>query len=313
MLALGAYVTTTWRPLVIASAALASLSVFVIWLFVPASPRWLMLNGRTEEAHKVMLGVARANGVTPPANFTLVAVRKKTASLPDNCCSLFRHWRSALWTVMLCLTWAVHTLTYYGLTAAAASMGQNRFISFALSGLVEIPPMIVISWLLDKLGRRYTLSGMMLAGGICCVLILLLPGSYIDDQGGRLTLSLIGKLCIATTFTVTYIFTGEVFPTSVRNTGFGIVNFCGRMAGIAYPFVALLNMVRKDLHFFVFGALITLSALLDLLLPETVGKPLPKTVGEMIGEDVEMYQALQLDELEGDCDSDRNAMKRNQD
>ncbi|XP_037072005.1 solute carrier family 22 member 15-like [Pollicipes pollicipes] len=152
----------------------------------------------------------------------------------------------------------------------------------------------------------------MLAGGISCVLIMLLPGSYIDDQGGRLTLSLIGKLCIATTFTVIYIFTGEIFPTSVRNTGFGIVNFCGRTAGIAYPFVALLNMVRKDLHFFVFGVLITSSALLDLLLPETVGRPLPKTVGEMVGEEVEMYQALQLDELEDDYGSDRHAMKPNQ-
>ena len=45
---------------------------------------------------------------------------------------------------------AVHTLSYYGLTAAAASMGSGRFSSFALSGLVELPPLLVITWILER-------------------------------------------------------------------------------------------------------------------------------------------------------------------
>ncbi|XP_037073382.1 solute carrier family 22 member 15-like [Pollicipes pollicipes] len=312
MLALSAYVIPQWRLLVLTSAALGSTSVLVLWLFVPASPRWLLLKGRTQEAQNIMLGVARANGVTPPVSFTLVATRKETTSSPDNCCSLFRHWRAALWTVVLCFSWAVHTLTYYGLTAAAATMGENRFISFALSGLVEIPSTIALAWMLDKLGRRYSISGMMLAGGISCVLIMLLPDSYIDDEGGRLTLSLIGKLCIAATFNAIYIFTGEIFPTSIRSTAFGIINVCGRTAGIVYPFAALLDTVKRDLHFFIFGVLIITSALLSLLLPETVGKPLPKTVEEMVGKDVEIHEALQFDKLLGDYGSNSDTVKANQ-
>ena len=51
--------------------------------------------------------------------------------------------------------------------------------------------------------------------------------------------------------------------------------------------------------------LITSSALFDLLLPETVGKTLPKNIDEMLGEDIEMYTPLKLgDSSDSDVDLD---------
>lgn len=304
-LALSAYIITDWRWLLGFAALVAALSVLLIGVIAPPSARWLLQRGRTQEAQRVLLGLARSNGLPPPSDFSLLAAKQEKGQTSDNCCSLFRRGRAALWTLVLCFNWAVHTLTYYGLTAAAAGMGKGRFSSFAFSGMVELPPVLFITWILERLGRRYTLSGSMAIGGIACVLIYLLPAAYIDDHGGRLTLSLIGKLCISTTFTVTYIFTGEIFPTSIRSTGLGLVNVCGRLAGVVYPFAALLNGVSKDSHFLLFGVLITSSALFNLVLPETVGKTLPKNVDEMLGttgSDMEMYSPLKLEDEEWDSD-----------
>ncbi|XP_043198701.1 solute carrier family 22 member 15-like [Amphibalanus amphitrite] len=303
-LSLAAYLITSWRWLLVFSAVVAALSVLVIGVVAPQSARWLLQKGRTRQAEEVLLGMARSNGLTPPSDFSLVASKQEGGSTSDHCCSLFTRGRAALWTVVLCFNWAVHTLSYYGLTAAAAGMGSGRFSSFAFSGLVELPPVLVVTWVLERLGRRYTLSGTMAIGGVACLLIYVLPAVYIDDHGGRLTLSLIGKLCISTTFTVTYIFSGEIFPTSLRNTGLGIVNICARLAGVMYPFVALLNTVSKDSHFLLFGVLITSSALFDLLLPETLGKTLPKDVDEMLGNDIEMYAPLKLEESDSDVELD---------
>ena len=51
--------------------------------------------------------------------------------------------------------------------------------------------------------------------------------------------------------------------------------------------------------------LITSSALFNLLLPETVGKTLPKTIDEMLGDDVEMYTPLKLGDIsDSDVDLD---------
>ena len=36
----------------------------------------------------------------------------------------------------------------------------------------------------------------MAIGGVACLLIYVLPAAYIDDHGGRLTLSLIGQSCV---------------------------------------------------------------------------------------------------------------------
>ena len=53
--------------------------------------------------------------------------------------------------------------------------------------------------------------------------------------------------------------------------------------------------------------LIISSALLDLLLPETVGKTLPKDIDEMLGNDIDsdMYSPLKLDESDSDVELDK--------
>ena len=38
------------------------------------------------------------------------------------------------------------------------------------------------------------------------------------------SLALLGKLCLASSFAVVYIHSGEIFPTTVRNSGMGLVS-----------------------------------------------------------------------------------------
>jgi len=102
---------------------------------------------------------------------------------------------------------------------------------------------------------------------------------------------------------VVFIHSGEIFPTSVRNTGYGLVNVFARLGGVAYPFMVMLDGVLPDLHFVVFGALAAVSGLLNLSLPETLGKPLPETVAALAAgadsSDTPLYSPLATEEERG--------------
>ncbi|PAA82487.1 hypothetical protein BOX15_Mlig006763g1 [Macrostomum lignano] len=65
-----AYLLQDWRRIQLVSCAFC-ISYPFIYLFVPESPRWLVLRGRTEDAKKVFSQLARWNGVqwTPDENF----------------------------------------------------------------------------------------------------------------------------------------------------------------------------------------------------------------------------------------------------
>ena len=51
-------------------------------------------------------------------------------------------------------------------------------------------------------------------------------------------LSMIGKFGISAAFAIIYVFSAELFPTMVRNSGMGSSSVCARVGGIASPYIA---------------------------------------------------------------------------
>lgn len=62
-----------------------------------------------------------------------------------------------------------------------------------------------------------------------------------------------------------------------RNVGLGLLSVFNRVGGVLAPQIVALSSVSHDLHFVLFGVLGAIAAGLTLLLPETLGKPLPET------------------------------------
>ncbi|XP_043244150.1 organic cation transporter protein-like [Amphibalanus amphitrite] len=308
-LSMSAALVHSWRHLYLLMMVLGC-CYCTLYFYIPESPRWLLLKGRPEAALRILQRTARGNGVPLPAGTTLRAPAGRPAAgagpPAEGVTSLFKYRKVAVWTLIMMFSWFVNNLCYYGLTAAAATMGSDRFSSVALSGLIELPAYVIVALVLNRFGRRMPLCAFMLLGGVCCLSIVGLPRR--DEMSHvRMMLGLIGKLCVSASFSVIFIHSGEIFPTSIRNTGYGLVNVFARLGGICYPFMALLNDIYPDLHFVVFGGLAAGSGLLNLSLPETLGRPLPETVEELAGTDrsTEMYSPLRhVEDDEGGSDSE---------
>jgi MFS family permease len=285
ILSLMAYQVQHWRHLTLLISIIGLPFISYHWL-IPESPRWLVSQNRLHEAVKILEDIAKGNGTvlsekvrleldSPKKKDAVTDVKGNTEVLGD----LMNHRQLCITTVIQLYSWFVNSAAYYGLTLAAGSAGGGLFTATALSGAVEIPAYILTNFLLDYYGRRAVLCVYMIGGGVSCLAIQLLASTAPSIVA---SCALLGKLCLAASFAVIYIHSGEIFPTTIRNSAMGLVSVAARVGGIMAPFIVLLGDYHPNLQFTVFGILSLSSGIINLQLPETMGKRLPDSVKEMI-------------------------------
>ena len=57
----------------------------------------------------------------------------------------------------------------------------------------------------------------------------------VADSHVELALSMLGKFGITASLAVLVLYSNEVFPTTLRNTGFGVAVTAGRLGGVLAP------------------------------------------------------------------------------
>ncbi|KAM9290545.1 solute carrier family 22 member 15-like, partial [Gastrophryne carolinensis] len=292
--ALIGYYVRGWRLLAVL-VNVQGLAVLLLSLCVPESPRWLCAQGRLEEARHSLLLLARRNR-RRPAPFSLIG-RPKSPAQESNPLALCRHAELRRRTLVMMWVWFVCSLVYYGLTLGAGLLGGGVYLSLALSGLIELPAYPLCMYLLNckRIGRRRSLCIFLCCGGVACLLTLCLPS---NTGGGAVAqaLALLGKLCISAAFNIVYIYTSELYPTTVRSRGMGVCSMASRVGGIIAPFVPALGGYAP---FLALGSSGVLAGLLSLMLPETLGAPLPLTLSDLQPVSYQRLRAEEEEEEEG--------------
>ena len=90
-------------------------------------------------------------------------------------------------------------------------------------------------------------------------------------------------MCIAASFKISYIISGEIFPTSIRTSAMGMVSAMARVGSILSPFIVMVGESLPGVQFTIFAILGLSGGLLSMVLPETRGKKLPETLRDMVG------------------------------
>ncbi|XP_038048035.1 organic cation transporter protein-like isoform X2 [Patiria miniata] len=274
-----AYFIRDWRTLEIVITAPIVLFFLYIPIF-PESARWLINRGRHKQAEKIIRRVAKVNKKELPdvlfeedeikeLKEKLATERKPTAL------DLFKSPNIAVKTLNLMFNWCVNSLVYYGLSLSIPDLASDDYLAFFISGAVEIPAYILAMVAIEKLGRRPNLGSTMVVGGVACVVTIFIePGTW------QTVVAMIGKFCVSASFAIVYIYSAELFPTSLRTVGMGVCSMASRIGGIIAPLILLLDDVWAPFPLLLFGAPSILAGLLAFLLPETRGKCLPETVEE---------------------------------
>uniref|UniRef100_A0A8C2ZT86 Solute carrier family 22 member 5 n=1 Tax=Cyclopterus lumpus TaxID=8103 RepID=A0A8C2ZT86_CYCLU len=269
-----AYGIREWRTL-LAVLSMTSVVYIPLWWFIPESPRWLLTQGRLEEAEAIVREAARKNKVVAPP---VIFKESELGILPSRTYSMLDVLRSKnirCITLMCLVLWMAINVGYFGLSLNTSNLSGDPFMNCFLSAASEVPAYIVSTWLLRRCPRKALLSSFLVIGGGVLLLIQFIPNTL---QYVALALEMTGKFGFTMAFSIVYIYTAELYPTVLRNVGMGMCSSAARIGSITAPYVIYLGTYNKVLPYILMGSLTIASSVVNFFLPETLNKDLPETV-----------------------------------
>uniref|UniRef100_W5K471 Solute carrier family 22 member 13b n=1 Tax=Astyanax mexicanus TaxID=7994 RepID=W5K471_ASTMX len=265
-----AYGIHNWRILqIVLSAPVLTLAVY-FWI-LPESARWLMTQGRQEEARRIIVKAASINGRKVPDSL-LDKLEADTTARTGSILDLFRVGTLRKRALIMSYTWFVTSLVYYGVSLNVGNFGLDVYLTQFIFGIAEIPARLGCFPLIERFGRKKCQSAALFLGGTACLVIAAVPSDYPIVVT---VIAVIGKFALAASFSIVYVYTAELYPTVVRQNGIGLNSMCARVAGILAPLIGLLDVYHKAIPMVIYGSLPFLGGALCFMLPETLNTELP--------------------------------------
>src|SRR2546427_2897822 len=221
-----------WRLLFV----VAAFPAFIAFLFrrtVPESPYYLARQGRLEDASKVLERVAgRSVSASDLASEGSVPKAPVSALFRGD---LLRR------TVVTIGVWIALNFSYYGLFLwLPPALAGFRIVDFSnpyslalflvISALAQFPGYGASMWLVERWGRKRTLTLFLILGGISGYAF----ATARDFWTLVLTLVFVSFFNLGAWGAV-YPYTSELFPTQYRATGFGVAEGVGKVTAVLAP------------------------------------------------------------------------------
>ncbi|XP_025049338.1 solute carrier family 22 member 6-A-like isoform X2 [Alligator sinensis] len=279
-----AYALPDWRWLQLT----VSLPYFIFFLYswwFTESARWLVITGKSNRAVKELKRVARINGKKEEGDKLNIEILKsnmqKEMSSVKNTHTIADLARTPVVrriSLCLCFVWFSTSFAYYGLAMDLQNFNVDIYVIQLIFGAVDIPAKLVSVLTITFIGRRFTQAAALILAGLSILANIFVPQ---DLQTLRTIMAVFGKGCLAASFNCVYIFTGELYPTVIRQTGMGLSNTMARIGSITAPMVKMLSEYFPSLPLIIYGAAPIISGIAATFLPETRNVPLPETVEEV--------------------------------
>ncbi|XP_078315076.1 organic cation transporter protein-like [Crassostrea virginica] len=300
VLAVLGYFVRDWRTLQLVISVPNFLTIIYAW-FLPESIQWLVANKKYNQAKTVAKFAAKMNRKQIPAELlafpprealeTSEAGQSKEGLLKVKdtqkytVLDLFKTSKLRRYTLIMFYLWTADSVCYFGILFATPQLHGNQFLNLGISGIVEIPALIICMFIINWIGRRRPLIFFLLLSGVMNIITIFIPSQ--TDSGTdliwlQITAAMIGKFGITGAYSLSYLYSSEIFPTVVRNHAVGLSSFFENLGGISAPLIVYATSgLVTYIPLVLFGVIMVVGGILAIFLPETHKKPLPETIDDV--------------------------------
>jgi len=278
-----------WRWM-FAATAVPSMIFLLSMFFVPESPRWLVKNGREEEARKIVAkigGGEYADSALREIRLTLVNEikkvdfrelldpRMKSVLVLGVVLAVFQQWCG----INVIFNYAEEVF------AAAGYDISNTLINIAWTGSVNLAFTFVALGIVDRGGRRILM--LFGAAGLAVIYIALGLGYQAGVKGlPMLLLVLAAMACYGMSLApITWVVISEIFPNRIRGAAMSVAVTSLWIACfiLTYTFPFLNGALGPAVTFWIYAAICVAGFFFILFrLPETKGKTLEEIEAELV-------------------------------
>jgi MFS family permease len=231
-----------WRLAFFIGAGLAAV-IFLMRLWIPESPRWLMTHGQADEARRVVDGIEARLGDTPPAGLPRARLRARAATpVAEVARTLFIEHRTrtfvglslmasqAFFYNAIFFTYALVLTDFYGV--ASNSVGKY-LLPFAAGNFLGP---VLIGRLFDSWGRRPMIALTYIASGVLLAITgFLFMRGLLSAQTQTICWTVIFFFASAAASSA-YLTVSETFPLEIRALAIAFFYAVGTgVGGVAAP------------------------------------------------------------------------------
>lgn len=280
-----AYFVTDWRWLIVSVTSPVVLAI-ITWRWMPESARWLIANGKLEEAQQYLKKCAKMNNqkpsihmVTPEALSCIVETKKRDRTYSYLDLILIPKLRN-----LACRTgllWFCVAIAFYGISFNITGFGLNIYLTQFTYGMIEFPAKLLAFFLWDRIGRRPVIVAAQFLVVLCLAVNIFIPR---DMAVIRTVIAITGKGFSSAAFATLVLYSSELYPTVLRQNGMGYNSFMARLGVALAPLVLLLDDVWLELPQVVLCCMAALGGIIARTLAETRNRFLPETI-----EDIEKH------------------------